>query len=271
MTAVAADVDQQRQQPVRRPHPLLELLLLAGVFIAYKLGRMLGNDQRVPAFRNAHRVWDFERLVHLPSEVDIQRVLLSSDLLTRAANTYYATVHFPAAVAFLLWMYVFRPGHYRWVRNALILLTAAALVLHLLVPLAPPRMLTNVGLIDTATRFGQSVYGAPQDDTMANQYAAMPSLHAGWAMMIAVGMIAATRGRWRWLWLAHPAIATFVVVATANHYWLDVIVAGALLAVVLVYGRHAGWRTPESEQGGGPGGFRRWAQVASRSARSRYT
>jgi hypothetical protein len=243
-----ADLDGQHPVP-DRPRLLRELLLLAAVFTGYKLGRMAGNGQAALAFRNAHRIWDFERLVRLPSEVDIQRLLLGSDLLVRAANTYYAAVHFPATAAFLLWMYLRRPGQYRWARNALVQLTAAALVLHLLVPLAPPRMLTGVGLVDTAARYGPSVYGAPQSDTVNNQYAAMPSLHVGWALMIAIGLIATTRGPWRWLWLAHPALVTFTVIGTANHYWLDAIVAGGVLAAVLAGGRLAAWRSQARHTG----------------------
>ena len=68
---------------------------------------------------------------------------------------------------------------------------------------------------------------------MANQFAAMPSLHFGWALMVAIGLIAATRSRWRWLWLLHPLVTLLVIVGTANHYWLDAIVAGALLGVAL--------------------------------------
>jgi hypothetical protein len=81
--------------------------------------------------------------------------------------------------------------------------------------------------------FGPNVYGPPAGGSIANQFAAMPSLHIGWAMLVAIGLIAATRSRWRWLWLAHPIITILVVVATANHWWLDGIVALLLLAGAL--------------------------------------
>ena len=114
------------------------------------------------------------------------------------------------------------------------MLTGAALVLHLLFPLAPPRMLAAAGLVDTGQVYGPTVYGdTPATDSMANQFAAMPSLHFGWALMVAVGLIVATRSRWRWLWLLHPLVTLLVIVGTANHYWLDAIVVSALLAVAL--------------------------------------
>jgi hypothetical protein len=111
--------------------------------------------------------------------------------------------------------------------------TAAALVLHLLFPLAPPRMLAATGLVDTARVYGPSVYGSPATDSLSNQFAAMPSLHFGWALMVAVGLIVATRSRWRRLWLLHPALTLLVIVGTANHYWLDAIVATGLLGLAL--------------------------------------
>jgi hypothetical protein len=137
-------------------------------------------------------------------------------------------------VAFLVWMYLRRPVHYVWARRILAAVTTAALALHLTFPLAPPRLLAAAGLVDTGQVYGPTVYGAhPATDTMANQFAAMPSLHFGWALMVAIGLIAATRSRWRWLWLLHPLLTLLVIVGTANHYWLDAIVATALLGIAL--------------------------------------
>jgi hypothetical protein len=211
-----------------------ELLLVVGLFVVYKVGRQLADGHTAEAFRNANRVWDWERTLHLPGEGSVQGALLHSDTLVHLANTYYATVHFPATVAFLVWMYLRRPVHYVWARRVLAAVTAAALALHLTFPLAPPRLLAAAGLVDTGQVYGPTVYGAhPATDEMANQFAAMPSLHFGWALMVAIGLIAATRSRLRWLWLLHPLLTLLVIVGTANHYWLDAIVATALLGIAL--------------------------------------
>jgi hypothetical protein len=216
-----------------RPRPVPELVLIAVLFAVYKLGRLAADGRVSAAFGNAHGVWDLERFLHLPSEVEVQHGLLHSHALIHLANSYYAYVHFPATALFLLWIYLRRPGHYRWVRWVLVALTAAGLAVHLLVPLAPPRMLGGTGLVDTAALYGPSVYGAPQSDTLSNQYAAMPSLHIGWALVVAIGIIVGARSRWRWLALLHPLVTVAVVVGTANHYWLDGIVVAAMLAVIL--------------------------------------
>ncbi|WP_369215725.1 phosphatase PAP2 family protein [Streptomyces flavofungini] len=217
-----------------RPPLVRELLLVIGLFLVYKSGRQLANGHTGEAFHNAHRVWDAERTLRLPGEGGVQDLLLHGEPLVHVANTYYATVHFPATLLFLVWLYARRPRHYVWARRVLAALTAAALALHLGFPLAPPRMLNAAHLVDTAQVYGPSVYAArPATDSMANQFAAMPSLHFGWALMVAVGLIVATSTRWRWLWLLHPLLTLLVIVGTANHYWLDALAATALLGIAL--------------------------------------
>ncbi|MEV5908546.1 phosphatase PAP2 family protein [Streptomyces chartreusis] len=231
---------------IARPPLVRELLLVAGLFVVYKFGRRLATGHTDEAFRNADRVWDLERTLRLPGEGSVQNLLLHGDTLIHLANTYYATVHFPATVAFLVWLYLRRPAHYVRARRVLAAVTAAALLVHLTFPLAPPRMLAATGLVDTGHVYGPSVYGSPQTDHLSNQFAAMPSLHFGWALMVAIGLIVATRSRWRLLWLLHPLLTLLVIVGTANHYWLDAIVATAMLGIALAVIR------PRASSGGTP-------------------
>lgn len=243
-----------------RPPLGRELLLVASLFLVYKAGRLFANGHETRALHNADRIWNAERAVRLPGEGTVQQVLLHGETLVRLANTYYAAVHFPATLAFLGWLYWRRPGHYVWARRVLALVTGAALALHLLMPLAPPRMLSAAGLVDTARVYGPSVYGAtPETDSMANQFAAMPSLHFGWALMVAIGLIAATRTRWRLLWLLHPALTLLVIVGTANHYWFDALAAAALLGVALT-----AIRAPGEGAGTGTGASWGWGLAGVR-------
>ncbi|BAJ26311.1 MULTISPECIES: phosphatase PAP2 family protein [Kitasatospora] len=224
-----------RKGTAARPPLVRELLLVLGLFLVYKFGRRLAIGHTTAAFHNADRVWGLERAVHLPGEGGVQSLLLHSGAVVHLANTYYATVHFPATVLFLVWLYVRRPAHYLWSRRVLAAVTSVALVLPFAFPLAPPRMLESTGLQDTARLYGPSVYGPPDADHLSNQFAAMPSLHFGWALMVAIGLIAATRSRWRWLWLLHPLITLTVIVGTANHYWLDSIAATALFLLAFTF------------------------------------
>jgi len=99
-----------------------------------------------------------------------------------------------------------------------------------MVPVAPPRMLP--GFVDTALAYGQSIYG-PFGSGVADQLSAMPSVHVAWAVLIAFFVVRASPSRWRWLVVAHPVITMLAVVATANHFWLDGVVAAAIVAVAL--------------------------------------
>lgn len=211
---------------------LREIVLVAALFLAYKMGRLLVEGHVAEAVSNASAVWNFERALHLPNEAGLQAGLLHHQWWVRAANCFYAYVHFPATAVALIWMYVRKPEVYLWMRRTLATLTAFALVIHALYPLAPPRMLTSAGLVDTGRLFGPSVYGSPTSDTLSNQYAAMPSLHVGWAIVVALALATATAGWKRWLWLAHPVLTLIVVVVTGNHYWVDALAVMGLIAVV---------------------------------------
>jgi hypothetical protein len=207
---------------------LLELVLVMAMFEFYRFGRLLARGESSAAYAHAVKVHHVERLLHLPSEATLQAMVPSDDLL-HAANFYYFSVHFPAMIAFLVWGYLFRPrAQYRWARNLVILLTGSALVVHIVYPLAPPRMFPQWGFVDTMTMFGPNAYGGTSG-ALANQFAAMPSLHIGWAALIAY-VIHRTGPRWLALIAsAHLVITVFVVVVTANHYWLDGAVALLLL------------------------------------------
>jgi hypothetical protein len=210
-----------------------ELVALLALFFAYKLGRtltLLGEDT---AFANADRVWELERALGLPSELAVQQAMLDHPQLIEAINRYYMFVHLPAMAACLAFVYARRPDIYPRLRAGLFGMTGLALVLHLTFPLAPPRMLEHLGFVDTGAVYGPSVYGPPEETGLLNQYAAMPSLHVGWAVLVAAALVAASSGPWRWLWVAHPAITTIAVVSSANHYWLDGLVAVGLLGITL--------------------------------------
>jgi len=232
-----ADAARQSLVPVRAGHLTKfgrELLAMTILFTVYKFGRVVHTSDVDLAYSNAQRIWDFERWSHLPNELDAQQAMLPFKGIVEFANTYYAFVHIPATAAFLIWMYIRRPELYPAVRRAIIAMTAIALIGHICFPLAPPRMLPNYGFVDTAALYGPNVYGNHGEaENFINQYAAMPSLHVGWAMLVAAGLIASFRTRWRWLFLLHPTITAMAVVGTANHYWIDGIIACFVLALAV--------------------------------------
>lgn len=210
-----------------------EVVLIAGLFVVYRLARLAITGHDDLAMNNAWWVWGIERALGLPDEELLQEWALQWPDLLRAANWYYVAVHFPITAAFLAWGWWRRPpAEYRWARRLITTLTALALVVHVLMPLAPPRMLRGLGFLDTMAVFGPSAYDG-EAANLANQFAAMPSLHVGWALLIAFVVIRTTVTRWRWVAVIHPLITVIVVVATANHYWVDAIAAALLLGVAV--------------------------------------
>src|SRR5690349_11432808 len=106
-----------------------EVVLVVALFLAYKIGRLAADGHVSDALSNAQSIWGFERALHLPSEAGVQDAIIHHRSLVRAANMYYAFVHFPATIAGLVWLYLRRPAYYTWTRRVLASLTATALVL----------------------------------------------------------------------------------------------------------------------------------------------
>lgn len=205
------------------------LLLIAAVWFGYSFVRTLTADAFGSAREHAVDLLNFQDAIGLPSELTFQRGLLGQTELIQAANVYYLTVHFPVTVFFLGWVWLRHRPRFTRIRNSLVAITVAGMFLHALYPLAPPRMIP--GFVDTAKVFGPNPYGLKVADA-ANQIAAMPSLHVGWALVVAIGVLWICQSRWKWLILAHPVLTGLVVVATANHYWTDAIVAILLVGIV---------------------------------------
>jgi hypothetical protein len=173
--------------------------------------------------------------MHLPSEAAMQRAILPHATIARIANGYYEWAHAVVLAAVLLWLlWRHREAYSRW-RNLVVGFTGVSLLIGLL-PVAPPRLIPSLGMVDLADRYHQSVYSA-LGKGITDQLSAMPSVHIGWAVLVAAAVIAVSSSRWRWLAIAHPLITAYVVVVTANHYWLDGVAAVVLLGVGYVITR----------------------------------
>ncbi len=212
-----------------------EAAVLLGLFALWQVAgsfSLVGPDG---ALARARWIWHVERVVHLPSETGIQRAFLGHPLLVEALNLYYASLHFVVLISCLVWVYARHRRQYPPVRTTLVLFTAGALLIQFL-PVAPPRMLEGDGMVDTAARYGQSVYGSVAGFN-PDQLSAMPSVHVGWALLVALVVAQVSRSRWRWLAFGYPVLTVLAVIVTANHFWLDGIVAALLLAVALLVQR----------------------------------
>jgi hypothetical protein len=142
-----------------------------------------------------------------------------------AADTYYTALHIPVFVITLLWVLLRHGSDWPFVRTTTVLLTGSCLLIQFWA-VAPPRLIPDLGIIDTAMENGRSVYAAIPG---ANQLSAMPSVHMAWSVAVALFIIVVARSPWRWLALMYPSATMAVVVVTGNHFWMDGIVSMLLL------------------------------------------
>jgi hypothetical protein len=215
-----------------------ETAVIGVLYGLWQLAGQLSGASTDDAFSRARWIEHADRLLPLPSERSMQHLVLGHRTLMQGANLYYAAMHMTMMLTFLIWLFVRHRDQYRPVRQVMAWTTLGCLLVQL-VPVAPPRMLP--GFVDTGLLTHQSVYshGLPID-----QLSAMPSVHVAWAVLVGYYAWRIGTSRWRWLGPAHSVLTITVVVATANHWWLDGIVAVAILVGCAwsVYGVRRAWQ-----------------------------
>src|SRR4051794_37176770 len=171
-----------------------EIALIAVFYGAYTLVRLLIPHNEAAAYAHAGQVMRLEHALGPNIELKLNHALLNAPLLAKAANIFYATAHFAVTLTVLVWLYRQRPRLYRWLRTSLLLATGIALIGFWVYPLAPPRFLGGAGFVDPVTALHSfGLYSSPQAGSLTNQFAAMPSMHAGWALWCAVALIISVR------------------------------------------------------------------------------
>ncbi|MFG2617730.1 bifunctional glycosyltransferase 87/phosphatase PAP2 family protein [Streptomyces sp. NPDC048507] len=223
-----------------RPNLLLELLLIRVGYSLYSHIRAAAPTSRVLAEDNGSRIHAIERALGIDIEHAVNRAVVDTPWLEAFFNFYYTSFHFVVPLAILAVLYWRRPADYRWARASLGLATVMALAGFWLYPLAPPRLMPDLGFVDTVhgvQDLANPSYGAMT--AISNQYAAMPSLHFGWSLWCGtVIVVLAPKGWQKLLGVLHPLITVCAIVATANHWVLDAVggavVVGAGFALVHV-------------------------------------
>jgi hypothetical protein len=212
---------------------LLQLGIWLGFGLAYQLARGIADHDSLQAFQNGRLIIDFESRLHALVELDIQRVVLSAgDWIVHLVNWTYWNSQFTVVGLALLWVYFRRNDAFLRLRNILLLGNMLALIGFVLMPTAPPRLFPEWGFVDTLAASEALNHGSGLVQLASNQYAAMPSIHAANALIVGFVMASLVRSRVAKLaWTLWPSWVWFTVMATANHYWLDV-AAGVGLALL---------------------------------------
>jgi membrane-associated phospholipid phosphatase len=215
---------------------VLQLGLWIGAYYVYRLVRGLMDGQTAVAFDHARGIVELERNVGLFFEPGLQHwVSNHMSWLIDVTSWCYVNLHLIGTSVFMLWLYLARRNVFPFVRNMFMIAMGLALVGYLVFPTAPPRYLPEWGFTDTVSDF-VGTHAANTASVLYNPYAAIPSMHVAFALMIGFCGARLTRRRWlRLLWYFYPALVTVVVVVTANHFWLDAAL-GAVVAALAYYG-----------------------------------
>ena len=217
----------------RRPVWWQELAIIGIGYYLYTTVRNAVPEQKQIAMRHGKSVQQLQDTLHLNFELSINHFVARNEWLAQIMDYYYATMHFIVTIAVMVWLFVKRPHIYRGARTVLFVTTLAGLLGFYLYPLAPPRLLSQYGYVDTLEKF--HTWGSLADPKVAehsNQYAAMPSLHIGWSLWCGIAIFVCAQRTWvRWLGLAYPVATLIVIVGTANHFILDAV--GGVVVILL--------------------------------------
>lgn len=213
----------------RLPPWWIEVIIIGTGYVLYQVVQIFVTGSAASAVSRAHWIWQVQSSVHLNPEVAINHWVAGNDFLLYSTGYFYGLLHFTLTPLVLIWVRFWHRDQYAMLRNVLVGTSLVALIMYWVVPLAPPRL--SMGNIIDTLRVENILSAADPTGlaSMANQYAAMPSLHVAWAVWVALALYVCLRPRrWRLAVWMYPVATTFVVIGTGNHFIADALV-GALL------------------------------------------
>ena len=229
---------------------LAQIAVVLGALGAYELARILIEPDWPAAFANARRVVRVEQVFGIDWENWFQRVFLAMPDLVHALNVFYFVGHFLFTGIFFFWLYHRSRDGFRSFRNGFMIATAISIVVHWAFPTAPPR-LAGIGLQDTLLMFSGIDIGSPSTSALTNPVAAVPSLHAAYALGVGIGLVLYARSHfWRLAGALYPPLVFVTIVVTGNHFILDALAGTAVLGIGFVVVVLLGRRRREEEEEG---------------------
>ena len=219
------------RQLLARRDGVAQLAVVLGAVAAYEVSRLAMDPNWAQAFTNARRIVSLEQVLGLAWEQSLQRAFLALPDIVSALNVFYFVGHFLITGIFFFWLYHRSREGFRSFRDGFLAATAIALVIHWLYPTAPPR-LAGVGIEDTLRVLSGIDIGSPTSSALSNPVAAVPSLHAAYALGVGIGMIRYTGSHLlRTVGVIYPPLVVLTIVVTGNHFVLDAVAGMAVLGV----------------------------------------
>lgn len=211
-----------------------QLAIFALLDMAYELSRTFAVGDRSTALRHSRSIVSTERSLGLFHELDLQQwALHAPSIVMSVANWTYFNCQFTLTFGFVLFVYLRRNEFYTRLRNLIATVNVIGLAGYIFYPAAPPRMLTDLGFVDSLNQTGVNHHSG-LIAMLSNPYAAMPSLHTAYAITIGATGFAMTRNRFRFAWIGYPALVVFSIVVTANHFFLDAIAGAGVAATAFL-------------------------------------
>lgn len=208
-----------------------EVGIVALAAYIYFFVRGLIHAREAEALDNARWLVSKERAFGIYHELRFQEMILDRQWLVDLANAVYIYGHWPVVVGTLTWLFVKHREMFPVFRSAMLVSGAIGIVFFILFPMAPPRFLGDLGFVDTVTMHSQA-YRVLQPPSLTNQFAAMPSLHVGWNLLMGIAIVSFASNRlWKVFGVLMPLAMYLATIVTANHYFLDGVV-GSTLALV---------------------------------------
>ncbi len=209
-----------------------EIIIFLLFLVFYKVSRFFAIGDEMTAFENAYKVINFEKWAGIFHEIPIQQLFLDKTALITFINKFYMMVHIPSTVLFFMWVYHKRSSYYKYIRNGFLIANSLTLFFYVNFPCAPPRMLGDVGFVDTLLVVSDVNLYTGMFSGLFNQYAAVPSMHFGNALLIGIASsILIKNNFYRWLLLFYPIFVLLVIVSTGNHFFLDAIIGGIVVLI----------------------------------------
>ena len=212
-----------------------QFAILLACYAAYDVARVFVRGREAVAMSNALAIMNAEKALHVYVEPFIQTMASHVHVLVLFMDWFYSSVHIPATILVLVWIYLYRNETWGFFRNVFLTMNVLAITIFATVPVAPPRLVPTSGVVDTLFLYSSSSYRSGVMSFVTNQFAALPSLHIGYALFLTLAIYLLTTNRLaRVLAAVYPVVVLGAIIITGNHYWVDAVVGAMVLGVAFV-------------------------------------